>query len=1148
MHRQQLSVSSSESIMAFQNCLRTLTFFLGLLFHSSFAIEPPDSDKPQKPYFAFSWANDNNTFQAGDTAAIKIIVLGEFDSKGNASLGKSSFNPILTVNGKIGNSSFVSGVFLDTAGDTSTWKILFTPIRVGVFNVFIEDEPFEVFDSSLHFNAVAGQIYPSVCIASWMGVLNEYEAGAKATVFIVPRDAFGNNVSSAGEDLNPHNFSVSALYANGSLASVPNVTHIGWNEFGFIIIEFIAAKAGNLLLHVKGGNQTLIGSPLPFKVNPGSLDVLNCLPKWKFETNAWQIFSKMEIFIYQQDQYENLVSGLHEFDADITEKETNLSIPISDLYFEEVVPGIQLFSFSLLEPGNFLLTISDLKHNKSISNMPFAYNVFIGYCDGSASIVNGSGLNDSIAGEIAEFSLYLVDVFQYPAFVEVESIQVQIARENDSYYVQPSIHPIINGSEPARELSYRAIKQTEVAPDPSIFPRNVSTGRLKILASSFNVIYKPEKSGIYEIHVFCGNILLGGGHLFRKEVTAGEVNISLSKVVKSATKVPKLIENEIVVQLMDTFSNPVLSQQSRLNLEIDSVNRSVFSTGMFVDNNDGLYTCRYVAKDVGTYEMCVSFDGKRFTPCPFGANVYSSEYFPKAYDDTISVREDESIAVDVLANDYFAGNNASIVEFSKPDRGSLLQYGHLFRYTPYQGYYGNDSFMYTISDVNGNLASASVNISVSNIPPQFISFPSQLQATEDMLTPRLGGFAGFEISYSDPLENISVTLSADSGTLFLYPMPVQFWQTTWGEFSVKEDDDGARSLIIEGCVDVINLALQSIQYLGNDNFSGNDTIRLSASNINGKNELEVPAFVEPINDPPFINIPKFITLEGNGGESLIFNKARDKFAFCVGDPDLLNFPAKDKSHFLVKFSLEVDDGFLVTSLPAELINTTELKLMNSYQWLPLQTYVTISKHFTVKASGIRFWGTIYDCNLVLQNLLYNGGEHGVVLTVKLNDMGNYGCYSDCTERISMPLQAEATVNLIRSRPMSSLAVHTLGSVVFIEFLMVLSLGVALLFFTFKCAFHLVNERKGHKIENAQQSTVQNIQKESSSNNTSTYFTSCCSRLLSHQTQSSNFRQRSHHRFGIKESGEDICGPSESTHGNHPQTLPSFMPLAIEKGF
>ncbi len=76
----------------------------------------------------------------------------------------------------------------------------------------------------------------------------------------------------------------------------------------------------------------------------------------------------------------------------------------------------------------------------------------------------------------------------------------------------------------------------------------------------------------------------------------------------------------------------------------------------------------------------------------------------------------------------------------------------------------------------------------------------------------------------------------------------------------------------------------------NDNFSGDDTVRVSAGNKNGINDLAVPAFVEPINDPPFINVPKFITLKGNEDESLIFNKARDKFEFCVGDPDLLNFP------------------------------------------------------------------------------------------------------------------------------------------------------------------------------------------------------------------------------------------------------------------
>lgn len=74
------------------------------------------------------------------------------------------------------------------------------------------------------------------------------------------------------------------------------------------------------------------------------------------------------------------------------------------------------------------------------------------------------------------------------------------------------------------------------------------------------------------------------------------------------------------------------------------------------------------------------------------------------------------------------------------------------------------------------------------------------------------------------------------------------------------------------------------------NFSGNDTVRFSANNKNGINEIAVPAFVQSINDPPFINVPKFIILKGKEDKSLIFDKARDKFEFCVGDPDLLNFP------------------------------------------------------------------------------------------------------------------------------------------------------------------------------------------------------------------------------------------------------------------
>lgn len=87
-----------------------------------------------------------------------------------------------------------------------------------------------------------------------------------------------------------------------------------------------------------------------------------------------------------------------------------------------------------------------------------------------------------------------------------------------------------------------------------------------------------------------------------------------------------MIMNEVVAQLMDSFSNPVLSQQSRLKLEIASINASGFSSGMFLDNNDGSYTGHYLAEGIGTYQMCASFDSSRLPPCPFGVNVYSGKF------------------------------------------------------------------------------------------------------------------------------------------------------------------------------------------------------------------------------------------------------------------------------------------------------------------------------------------------------------------------------------------------------------------------------------------------------------------------------------------------------------------------------------------
>ena len=109
------------------------------------------SDKASLPKFAFSWLDDKDTFRAGDTAIIKIKVLEHADK-----IDKNAFNPTLTVNGKMGNSSFVSGVVSDFGGDFNDWRIYFIPITAGLFNVFIEEVHYEVLDSSMHFQVEPG--------------------------------------------------------------------------------------------------------------------------------------------------------------------------------------------------------------------------------------------------------------------------------------------------------------------------------------------------------------------------------------------------------------------------------------------------------------------------------------------------------------------------------------------------------------------------------------------------------------------------------------------------------------------------------------------------------------------------------------------------------------------------------------------------------------------------------------------------------------------------------------------------------------------------------------------------------------------------------------------------------------------------------
>ena len=103
-----------------------------------------------------------------------------------------------------------------------------------------------------------------------------------------------------------------------------------------------------------------------------------CQGQWKDEINNIKIFSRLEFLVYPRDQFGNLVPGFYPFDAGVVKKETNLSIPVTDLSFEEMDGGIPFLSFIVTEPGAFLLRVFDAERKLSISNTSYEYSVFVG--------------------------------------------------------------------------------------------------------------------------------------------------------------------------------------------------------------------------------------------------------------------------------------------------------------------------------------------------------------------------------------------------------------------------------------------------------------------------------------------------------------------------------------------------------------------------------------------------------------------------------------------------------------------------------------------------------------------------------------------------------------------------------------------------
>ena len=213
---------------------------------------------------------------------------------------------------------------------------------------------------------------------------------------------------------------------------------------------------------------------------------------------------------------------------------------------------------------------------------------------------------------------------------------------------------------------------------------------------------------------------------------------------------------------------------------------------------------------------------------------------PIAEDDSQTTLRDQPVNINVLVNDSDPDGDPILIDgFATTSQfgGSVVLFDDSLQYTPADGFTGEDSFLYTISDGNGGNATASVTVTVT--PPE-----NQPPVAED----------DNQTTIQDQPANINVLVNdsdPDGDPL------------TIGNFETITAEGGTVSQIGN-----------SLQYTPADGFTGNDTFLYTISDGNGGNATaSVTVTVTPLeNQLPvagndlattFENTPVNINVLGN---------------------------------------------------------------------------------------------------------------------------------------------------------------------------------------------------------------------------------------------------------------------------------------------